>query len=233
MFKTTNQNFINLWLFGLLLFGLLSLTMFFGTSKVTAAKEATQTVSCSSETELPQKRNDGSFAVLIFCPNGEDIKTVGFDSQTSDVSWECPAGTNALQVTIDLPPKALRLSCSDNRTRPTVSIVNPTPLPAPGGGGTGGGGGNCTELAIDVGAAACGKNRLMKYITALVRFLSLGVGIIVVIMIIVGGIQYTSSGGDPGAVAAAKSRVFNAIIALLLYIFTIAILNWLVPGGII
>ncbi len=121
------------------------------------------------------------------------------------------------------------VSCFLLATLVSSSFVVAAPTPTPVGGSASG----CTELAIDVGAAACGKNRLMKYITALVRFLSLGVGIIVVIMIIVGGIQYTSSGGDAGAVAAAKSRIFNAILALLLYIFTIAILNWLVPGGIV
>lgn len=62
--------------------------------------------------------------------------------------------------------------------------------------------------------------------------LSVGVGIIIVIMIIVGGIQYTMAGGDAGKVAAAKSRITNAIYALIAFFFLYAFLQWIVPGGI-
>lgn len=72
-----------------------------------------------------------------------------------------------------------------------------------------------------------------KYFAPAVKFLSAGVGIIVVMMIVVGGIQYASAGGDPGKVAAAKSRIYNAIYALLAYLVLFAFLQWVVPGGII
>lgn len=69
------------------------------------------------------------------------------------------------------------------------------------------------------------------YINPFVAFLSAIAGIIIVISIIVGGLQYSSAGGDPGKVAAAKQRITNAIIALLFLIFLFAFLQWLVPGG--
>lgn len=64
-----------------------------------------------------------------------------------------------------------------------------------------------------------------------INFMSFGVGIIVVGMIIVGGIQYTTSGGVPQKIEAARKRITNAVIALVLYIFMFAILQWLIPGG--
>lgn len=67
---------------------------------------------------------------------------------------------------------------------------------------------------------------------AIANVLSLGVGIIIVIMIIVGGIQYTMAGGDAGKVAAAKGRITNAIYALIAFFFLYAFLQWVVPGGI-
>ncbi|MEI6751401.1 MAG: hypothetical protein WCK69_02490, partial [Candidatus Saccharibacteria bacterium] len=46
-------------------------------------------------------------------------------------------------------------------------------------------------------------NCVMKYINMAITFLSAGVGLVVIIMIIIGGIQYTSSSGDPQKVGAA------------------------------
>lgn len=65
-----------------------------------------------------------------------------------------------------------------------------------------------------------------------INFLSYGIGIVVVGMIIVGGIQYATSGGVPQKVEAARRRITNSLIALALYVFMFAILQWLIPGGI-
>jgi len=76
-------------------------------------------------------------------------------------------------------------------------------------------------------------NPIFEYLGAIVRFLSVGVGVVVTAMIVVGGIQYSTAGGNPQSVEAAKSRIYNAIIALVLYIFMVGILNFLVPGGVL
>ncbi len=77
------------------------------------------------------------------------------------------------------------------------------------------------------------NNPLVVLTRGAINFLSVGVGVIVVIMIIIGGIQYSAAGGNPQAVQAAKSKIANAIIALVAYIFLFAFLQWVVPGGII
>ncbi|MEX0932018.1 MAG: hypothetical protein WDZ81_00230, partial [Candidatus Saccharimonadales bacterium] len=60
-----------------------------------------------------------------------------------------------------------------------------------------------------------------------------GIGLIIVLMIVVSGVQYIASAGNPDTVKAAKKRLNNAVIALVLFIFMAAILNFLVPGGLL
>lgn len=72
---------------------------------------------------------------------------------------------------------------------------------------------------------------ILDLLFALLRWLSIGVGIVAVISIIIGGIQYTASQDDPQASAKAIDRIRNTVFALLLYVFIWAIANWLVPGG--
>lgn len=74
-------------------------------------------------------------------------------------------------------------------------------------------------------------NPIIRYVLMAINVLSAGVGIVVVIMITIGGIQYASAGGDPSKVKAAKTRITNAITALIAYFFLFAFLQWLVPGG--
>ncbi len=70
-----------------------------------------------------------------------------------------------------------------------------------------------------------------KYINPVLNFLAIGFGLIVTITVVVSGIQYITSGGNPQAIGAAKKRIFNAVLSLLLFIFMWALLQWLVPGG--
>jgi hypothetical protein len=74
-------------------------------------------------------------------------------------------------------------------------------------------------------------NCVSVYINKATQFLSAGVGIIVIVMVIIAGIQYSTAGGDPQKVAAARTKIFNAILALVAFIFLFAFLQWLLPGG--
>ncbi|MBI3984257.1 hypothetical protein HY346_03065 [Candidatus Microgenomates bacterium] len=76
-------------------------------------------------------------------------------------------------------------------------------------------------------------NPIYIYLRMIVRWLSAGVGITVVIMIILSGIQYITSAGKDDATAAAKKRLGSAVLALILFIFMAAILNFVIPGGLL
>lgn len=97
----------------------------------------------------------------------------------------------------------------------------------------------CSDNAGDAAAndKDCGTatncDLVTKYINPFVNFLAALVGVAVTISIVVGGIRYASSAGDPQATAAAKARIRNAIIALVTFIFLYALLNFLIPGGLV
>lgn len=88
------------------------------------------------------------------------------------------------------------------------------------------------DKIVNCDSPSCIKdNPLVKYTKMAMNFLSIGVGVVVTIMIIVGGIQYASAGQNPQAVQAAKGKITNAIIALVAYFFLYAFIQYLIPGG--
>lgn len=70
-----------------------------------------------------------------------------------------------------------------------------------------------------------------KYVNPTVNLLSAIAGIAVLISVIAGAIQYSSSAGDPAKVQKAKERIRNALLALVAFFFLYAFLQWLIPGG--
>jgi hypothetical protein len=82
------------------------------------------------------------------------------------------------------------------------------------------------------GTAINGASCISSDIQKILNFAIAGVGIIVVIMILIGGVQYAVSRDNPQAVQAAKTKITNAVIAMICFIFIYAFLQWVVPGGI-
>jgi hypothetical protein len=76
------------------------------------------------------------------------------------------------------------------------------------------------------------QSPIVHDIQTIVNFLSASVGIIVVGVIILGGIQYTLAGDNPQALKAARDRIINGLIALLAFTFMFAFIQWLIPGGV-
>ena len=90
--------------------------------------------------------------------------------------------------------------------------------------------GDCNAGSIDkINKDNCG---IVKYIILITNALSAIVGIVIVTMIIIGGIQYSTAGPDPSKVQAARKKISNALLALVLFVFGFSILQWLIPGGI-
>ena len=96
----------------------------------------------------------------------------------------------------------------------------------------------CVEIAISLGdSGTCvggdGENPIFAYIAAIVQWLAVGVGLVVTLMIVISGVQYITSSGNPQGLEAAKKKLLHAIEALILFIFMAAIANFIIPGGII
>lgn len=75
--------------------------------------------------------------------------------------------------------------------------------------------------------------KFMNQLKGVIKGLGAGVGVVVVISVVVGGIQYSAARDNPQAVAAARKKISNAVLALVLYLFGFAFLQWLIPGGIV
>lgn len=74
---------------------------------------------------------------------------------------------------------------------------------------------------------------ILSYLLDAINLLSAIVGIVVVIMIAWGGIQYSASRDNPQATAAAKAKIVNALLGLVAYLFIYAFLQYIIPGGVL
>ena len=75
-------------------------------------------------------------------------------------------------------------------------------------------------------------NPIVSDLQTIINVLSAGVGIVVVAMIIIGGIQYSIAGDSPEKLKEAKKRITNALIALVTFMFLFSFVQWLIPGGV-
>lgn len=71
-----------------------------------------------------------------------------------------------------------------------------------------------------------------KYLKPAVQVFSTGVLLLIIAAISFSGIQYAASRDDPQMVADAKKRITYSLVALVMYVFFFALLQWLIPGGI-
>ena len=111
-------------------------------------------------------------------------------------------------------------------TGSTLAIIQPQPVyasPVPA----------ATQVKAECKDDTLDKNNcgIVGLLVTFINILAGLVGGIVVIMIIVGGIQYSTAGDDPQKVQGAKKKISNALLALFTFIFMFAFLQWVVPGG--
>jgi hypothetical protein len=93
----------------------------------------------------------------------------------------------------------------------------------------------CIDPNTDAAATAdCTKDNcdiIAKYINPFMRLLGIVAGLAVTVGIIWGGIEYSSSAGDPQKSASGKKHIVVAVIGLLVYFFLYAALKFLMPAG--
>ena len=86
----------------------------------------------------------------------------------------------------------------------------------------------CTGANADKSVCK-GKNETIDpIVSAIVSVLLFAIGIVSVIMIIVGGLRYTTSNGDPSKVKSAKDTILYAVIGLVVALLAYAIVNFVV-----
>ena len=77
---------------------------------------------------------------------------------------------------------------------------------------------------------AASQDDFSKLMTNVINTILLVLGMIAVIMIIIGGIRYTTSNGDPSQVKSAKDTVLYAVVGLIIAIMAFAIVNFVLAS---
>jgi hypothetical protein len=170
---------------------------------------------------IPKKAEGG-------CTTGNINKIISNVSDNCDGKNQQACIQNAAQDFIDKIANKHPNSTSDFND--ALAAVIAASKPGLGGGtvvdkGAGTQGEHCSD-----GSDNCDLVKL--YVNPLIRVLTITVGLVIVASLIMGGIQYTTSSGDPQKTGAAKSRIQNTLLAFFAYAFMFAFLNFLVPGGI-
>ncbi|MDB5163227.1 MAG: hypothetical protein JWO54_156 [Candidatus Saccharibacteria bacterium] len=86
---------------------------------------------------------------------------------------------------------------------------------------------NCAEGKDVPGTLFGGSDSIFTTIVNVLLFL---IGAISVIMLIYGGIRYTTSGGNSANVTAAKNTIMYAIIGLIVAFLAFAVVNWVLSA---
>ena len=91
-------------------------------------------------------------------------------------------------------------------------------------------GANCGD--VETSLIQCdGEGGIGAVLGVAIDVLLILIGAAAVIGIIVSGIQYSASAGDPAAMTKAKNRIFQIIIGIVAYGLLWGVLKWLIPGG--
>ena len=70
------------------------------------------------------------------------------------------------------------------------------------------------------------QNDLMATVNTIINVIIGVIGFVAVVVIILGGVQYTTSAGDPGKVKKAKDTILYGIIGLVVALLAFAIVNF-------
>lgn len=73
-----------------------------------------------------------------------------------------------------------------------------------------------TENGCNPGGDESGSTEIQGIVDTIINIFSVVVGIVAVIMIIVGGFKYITSGGDSGNITGAKNTIVYAVIGLVI-----------------
>lgn len=88
-----------------------------------------------------------------------------------------------------------------------------------------------TLMSTENSNVACTDFSILTVISTGINFLLIVIGTLSVVMIIVGGIRYTASGGNDKSVASAKNTIMYAVIGLVVAALAGAIVNFVLKDA--
>lgn len=150
----------------------------------------------------PYPQGFGVTAVTVDCGRSSPVTPL----INGPVVFKCHRGTPTLKS-----PQVLQ---SHSSPPPAGAPPAAAPAPAPS---------SCSQSSCDL---------ITAYITPAINLFSILFSLVAVISLILGGIQYTTSEGDPQKASKAKNRIANTVFAILAYAMLYGFMQFLVPGGI-
>lgn len=87
---------------------------------------------------------------------------------------------------------------------------------------------------VDTALISCpdGENGVWAIIGTVLDVMMVGIGAAALIGVIISGIQYMTSSGNPAAMTKAKNRLVQVVIGIAALVLMWAFMQWLIPGGI-
>lgn len=85
---------------------------------------------------------------------------------------------------------------------------------------------------IDCEDAATGEDAIYNILSMAIKIMTGAIGIVAVGAVVYGAILYGASGGSPENIKKAKDIWTNVVIGLVAFAFMVAILNFIIPGGV-
>lgn len=89
-------------------------------------------------------------------------------------------------------------------------------------------GASCVEAGLNSTGGTGGDVSVGQIVKTVVNVLLFILGAVAVIMIVIGGIRYTISQGDSGAVTSAKNTILYSVVGLVVALLAYAIVNFVV-----
>ena len=119
------------------------------------------------------------------------------------------ASSNATTGATESSPDQMKKECGEGQVK--TSIL---------------GGGGCVDIDQDGG-------NIFKILNTILTVLTYGVGIAGTLGIVISGVQYLTARDNEQQMVKAKSRLVNIVIGLAAYAMMWALLQWLIPGGVL
>lgn len=90
-----------------------------------------------------------------------------------------------------------------------------------------------TINCVPTGGQTINDNPIVLFLRSVLQFFAVGVGLLVTGGIITGGIFYMTARGNAAQVEKAQDIIRNSVIGLLLFLGLFAIINFMIPGGVL
>jgi len=89
-------------------------------------------------------------------------------------------------------------------------------------------GNNCVDKGTTVQ-----DNVIIVWLSSIIKFLTVGVGLAATGGVVFGGFLYLTAQGNSGQIQKGVATILNALIGVGLYALSFAIINFLIPGGVL